>query len=483
MPPAPFRATMAKKRPSSAPGMLSRRSLLRGALTGSLVILVLYLVFGPSRGPARAQGASSRNTAHRTEGSAWVDLGENVPWTSFDGGIEGYSVFSDLYFSGGALVAVVPDEKARAALPKPMAIMSAEQGGPARADRWTTAVGAELARAEFGQRVVRLPGVTYIFNDPPGTAGFMDPALTVSHFLPEVFIPAARAVASTIDDQTSIESIYPSRLMFPRCGVDKSWRDNQSLNAWFIQRALPGVPIEDKMTWDDMSAGEVGYIFDKVVIVDRRSAHSVQGDVSRWGKMNGNMPSVPAPLDFFAPFSSNMIESVGDLLPNVGKYDLPVVVYIDKDGKPGLAPGSHKALVEALKGLTDIAEVHVTKIKAMTRSQKVALMSRTTILISVHGEELLQSVWMPPGDGATVIEIFEDAGFQPDNALLAGLLNLGYIPIQEKHRLRNWRELSGSLRGPGKDSQDLRVDSKALVGIIRDVLVNKEKSKYFQQDV
>lgn len=192
------------------------------------------------------------------------------------------------------------------------------------------------------------------------------------------------------------------------------------------------------------------------------SAHSVQGDVSRWGKMNGNMPALPAPLDFFAPFSGNMIESVGDLLPNVGKYDLPVVVFIDKDGKPGLAPGSHKAFVEALKSLTDIAEVHVTKIKAMTRLQKVALMSRTTILISVHGEELLQSVWMPPGDGATVIEIFEDAGFSrewcgwseadlaADNALLAGVLNLGYIPIQ-KHRLRNWRELSGSPRGPGKD--------------------------------
>lgn len=85
MPPAPFRATMAKKRPSSAQGMLSRRSLLRVALTGSLVLLVLYLLFGPSRDPARALGAP-RNTAHRTDGSAWVDLAEDVPWTTFDGG-------------------------------------------------------------------------------------------------------------------------------------------------------------------------------------------------------------------------------------------------------------------------------------------------------------------------------------------------------------------------------------------------------------
>ncbi|KAL1407021.1 hypothetical protein Q8F55_006434 [Vanrija albida] len=472
MPPAPFRATMAKKRPSASGAVLSRRSLVRVALTASVVCVLLFLVFQPARSPAPGKAAGAGYLRRPNDGGAWVDLDEDVPWTSYDGGIEGYSVFSDLYFSGGALVAVMPDKEAGDALPHPMSIMSAEHGGPPGQDRWTTVVGAELARAEFGRRVVRLPGVTYIFNDPPGTG---------DHFLPEVFIPAARAVASTIDArQTPVESLYPSRLMFPRCGVDKSWRDTQSLNAWFVQRVLPGVPIEDKTNWDDMSASEVGYLFEKVVVVDRRSAHSASGAVSKWGKMNGNMPQVPAPLDFFSPFSANMIESVGDLLPNVGKYNLPVVVFVDKDGKPGLAPFAQKKLVEALKGLTDIAEVHVTKLKAMTRSQKVALMSRATILISVHGEELLQSVWMQPGEGATVIEIFEDGGFQPDNALLAGLLNLGYIPVQETNILRGWRQLSGAKRGPGRDSAELRIDPKALVAAVRDILVNKEKSKYLE---
>lgn len=46
---------------------------------------------------------------------------------------------------------------------------------------------------------------------------------------------------------------------------------------------------------------------------------------------------------------------------------------------PKIKDEDHTALVEALKGLTDIAEVHVTKISAMTKAEQIELMGRAEV--------------------------------------------------------------------------------------------------------
>lgn len=83
-------------------------------------------------------------------------------------GVPGYSVFSDLYLQGGALIAVSPDEEAAEQMPSPRDVMSDKDGNAAKEDRWTQIKNAELARTQLGDRAIRLPGVTYIFNDKPG---------------------------------------------------------------------------------------------------------------------------------------------------------------------------------------------------------------------------------------------------------------------------------------------------------------------------
>lgn len=75
--------------------------------------------------------------------------------------------------------------------------------------------------------------------------------------------------------------------MFPRCGENPSWRDQRDLSkslprptstlrrgadcsdSWVLRTMLPGVAIEDQMTWHDYAHSDVAYIFDQVVIVDR----------------------------------------------------------------------------------------------------------------------------------------------------------------------------------------------------------------------
>jgi hypothetical protein len=39
----------------------------------------------------------------------------------------------------------------------------------------------------------------------------------------------------------------------------------------------------------------------------------------------------------------------------------------------------HEGLIDALKGLTDIAEVHVANIREMTMAEKMKLFGRTTV--------------------------------------------------------------------------------------------------------
>jgi hypothetical protein len=92
----------------------------------------------------------------------------------------------------------------------------------------------------------------------------------------------------------------------------------------------------------------------------------------------------------------------------------------------------HDKLIEALHSLTDIAEVHVAKMKEMDERTRIELLSRATvcdfpttitipllicatrslqILISVHNDKLLQTLWMPATPISSLIEIFDEGGF------------------------------------------------------------------------
>ena len=186
---------------------------------------------------------------------------------------------------------------------------------------------------------------------------------------------------------------------------------------WTLARLLPDVPIEDARNWADRAESGLTYVFDRAVIVDRWAAHSIGRDTARWGKMNGEAHTMPAPKGFWEPLRRNMLDAVGDVTPSVGRYKLPVVVYIERDTKPMLSKESHDALVAELKHLTPRAEVHVTQLKSMTKEQQVSLFAKTDVVVGLHGQELFEAAWMSPE--GSVIEIFEEGGFNRELAQVA----------------------------------------------------------------
>ncbi|OCF33791.1 hypothetical protein I316_04503 [Kwoniella heveanensis BCC8398] len=456
----------------------------------------------------------------------WIDMGDGgkgMPFTRYEGGIPGYQVFSNLYLNGATLTAIRPSslhhshphagisqdgassgsdggiEGSEGELqhdltyqdrvhdqsdgtasstgvelewPDVKAVVSSEKRGtPAGEDRWRV-VEEAVGREEMGKRVYKLGGVTYIFNDPPGPDGYL---VFFRHFVLEAFLGATRMLASTLP--SSSYTPVPRRVWFPRCGADPSWRDDRGENAWFLAHALPSASVEDKLRWDDRTIAGLPVLLEKVVIIDRWTAHSAGGEVGKWGKMNAMIPSIHAPKAFWNPFRKNMMSALGvDGHSENGSRGLPVVVYIDRQKEnPKMRVADHEKLVESLKGLTDIAEVHVARISAMSKARQVDLMGRAQVVISLHGDDLFHTLWMPPKEGSTVIELFEKGGFVRDFELLASALNHRHIAVQGDHELteEQWRA-SGVSRGDERGTGEISIDSDLVLKLVKKALSGLE---------
>lgn len=61
-----------------------------------------------------------------------------------------------------------------------------------------------------------------------------------SHFIHELLPAAARAVANARDKAglPMDKSVLPSRIIFPRCGHEPSWRDDKHMSACHLANSI-----------------------------------------------------------------------------------------------------------------------------------------------------------------------------------------------------------------------------------------------------
>lgn len=160
------------------------------------------------------------------------------------------------------------------------------------------------------------------------------------------------------------------------------------------------------------------------------------------------MSITPAP-EFFEPLRRTVIANLLGYLPllntrgavsglapshaetvvpsNDIKSDVPVVTYISRQGGARrLSDADHEGLVQSLRDLESegICRVNVVRMETMSVKEQVAVASRSTVLIGVHGNGLTHEIWMPPSSRSTVIEIFTPNGYLFDYEILAQ--NLGH---------------------------------------------------------
>lgn len=189
-------------------------------------------------------------------------------------------------------------------------------------------------------------------------------------------------------------------------------------------------------------------MFDRAIIVSRETSgrHPLS---SKWFKMiSSTMSITPAP-EFFEPLRRTVIANLLGYLPllntrgavsglapshaetvvpsNDIKSDVPVVTYISRQGGARrLSDADHEGLVQSLRDLESegICRVNVVRMETMSVKEQVAVASRSTVLIGVHGNGLTHEIWMPPSSRSTVIEIFTPNGYLFDYEILAQ--NLGH---------------------------------------------------------
>ncbi|ODO08574.1 hypothetical protein L198_00304 [Cryptococcus wingfieldii CBS 7118] len=445
----------------------------------------------PSLGWGSGRETVEQMEVEQVEEDGWVDFDEGLHWTKYEGGVPGYQVFTNLYLSGASLTAITPSQA-----PSPLAsddaeetdrvqespfpetksiISSSKRGVTAGPDRWRIE-GPEVGRMEFGKTGYRLGGLTFIFNDGPGPGIYLNTSNSrFRHFVAEAFLGAVRSLASTLPASASIP--VPKRIWFPRCGATPSWRDDRGENVWFLSHAVPSASIEDSTGFADRNLAGVTMQLEKVVIIDRWAAHSITGDIAKWGKMNVLVPTVAAPGDIFQQYRDNAIQSFGVSKSKIGSRGLPVVVYLSHQKEPPrLRSEDHAGMITALKSLTSIAEVHIVKVGGMPKIRQVELLSRALVVIGSHSDDLVHVIWMPPSKGSTIIELFETGGFQRDFELMASSLNHNYVAVAGDRVVpeEEWK-IAGPSNGE-RPKGEITINPEVVVRIVEDIVAASDET-------
>ncbi|KAL7413708.1 hypothetical protein BDY24DRAFT_49095 [Mrakia frigida] len=381
----------------------------------------------PSVGEAVAYGGGGT-----TMENAFVHIGKEGRWsgkeTKFLRGIPGYTMFENLYTSQGRFIAITSNASQLPPLTEFLSDMdrgTPQEMFPVADETRFLVITPEQAVQRFGShRAARLVGPTFFMNDGPGAEGYL---AHYFHFAAELYAGAWRVLSgapSLIEKGTAMGMEFPRRTILAK-GQD--WRDEPGLNAWFMATMFPMMAVEDSMQWNDRSKSENLYIFDEIVIIDRWASHRHNPTAQSWNKMNGDVfRTVPAPPDWWAPVRESMMMTIG--IENVHQKPKATVLYVSRQGasKRRLTEEAHQALIAALSSL-DTIDFHVEAMEKLSKKDQMALISKTDVLIGVHGNGLTNEIWMKPG--GAVMEIFDVGGFTRDYQLLTEPLRHTYIPI------------------------------------------------------
>jgi len=305
------------------------------------------------------------------------------------------------------------------------------------------------------------------FNDTrgPKTPSYLDHYF---HFIGEMFLGAWRMVTAAGDGQ------LPARLMYR--AEPEHWRDRAGLTTWFQQSIMPSTAIEDKLIWDDRARSGTTFLFDKIVLIDRWAAHKFGQEPRYLNKATGDVPNVPAPLNWLHELRQGVVQfSVAEGC-NLARRTphVPIVTYVNRQltGRR-LTAQSAEDLVQSLQALddADVVEFYNAQMESLSRAEQFCLAAKSDLLVGVHGNGLSHMLWMKPG--SAVLEIMNAGGFAPDYALLAQIANHRYFAIHNDSVFTEdkWRRPDGwgVTANAGFHGSSIEVSGAFVAGLVRNL--------------
>lgn len=312
---------------------------------------------------------------------------------------------------------------------------------------------------EFSPNAVhRIIGVTFISND---AIPRWCPFLYLLRDLNDSLLPDNSTLISLWRTYSSLDPSIdafgrtilqpPRRLLFPKIPVfsdprpdpdDTDFVRTRSLTGfhpYLAKAAFPSLGIMYQADWDGYQSMEVPFIFERVVISDRRAA-ATESDL---------IPALAPPFEsigaseyWFEPIRRTLMMHL-NLEEEIGKKGKKkVVTYLstqDESSGPNLREADHNALIRALQkmGRRYGYEINVVSSTTPWNERMTAIVKSTVckwpclegfsnsdtdwiqVVLGVHGMHLVDFVFMQPSSHTTLFEIFPYGTFRRDNQILA----------------------------------------------------------------
>ncbi|KAF8887589.1 hypothetical protein BD779DRAFT_1527080 [Infundibulicybe gibba] len=242
---------------------------------------------------------------------------------------------------------------------------------------------------------------------------------------------------TSIDAQGRTTLSPPRRIFFPHTRVfsdprppfSKHWirrvRADVGFHPWLAKAAFPHLTSLFMEDWEDYHLMEVPFLMERIVVADTRAAaKSIH---------LGQPPfSPPFELDVSEHWWEPIRRTLTSYLDIDEASSKKVITYLHRQGEgsgPTLEDANHEALVNALKKMeTDFGyEVNVLSNSQSEWHVKMTAITRSSIVVGVHGGHLFDAVFMKPTPQTTLMELFPTDTFARDNELAIHSLGMHYI--------------------------------------------------------
>ncbi|KAJ7773830.1 hypothetical protein B0H16DRAFT_1303994 [Mycena metata] len=350
--------------------------------------------------------------------------------TTIPGGahVHGFTVLDNIYLRNGTFYVVTMDRSTfpprNRLLSRPIKRGSKNMEPTDEAShRHLQFISPEEVTDLLGTSITNIEGVSVIVYDP---AEFVK---HFYHWFGEIILGLWRVYSHISLDPHRAPTALPSPRRFILPFIEKEeWRDRAGMDGPLMRAAFPAAAIEESGYWKDLARLCTTVVFERIILVNRDSAHRHPfGGV--WFKMIAGTMNVSAPPDFWAPVRTSLWRNTLGTVPVLKNtiHRPPLVTYISRQGSGRrLVAEDHDALVTALRALEvdGVCEFRLAVMERMTLREQIELVSRSTILVGVHGNGLTHQLWMPPSPLSATIEILAPNGYVFDYEILAR--NMGH---------------------------------------------------------
>ncbi|KAK7048428.1 hypothetical protein R3P38DRAFT_3257072 [Favolaschia claudopus] len=286
-------------------------------------------------------------------------------------------------------------------------------------------------------RVSTVKGNTVLINEPRQFLRHYYHFVAELFFGVQAFWHGAFSAPSSDANRDYSQGPYPApppihRIIFMHADA-YGWRDDPGFNAYFLRAAFrndrawhfPLVLLADRFA---AHRGQICGVATQRIAAEaveamRTKNQLVGARVGGWWAPVRNAVLQFARAELPENIANSELEQAVDVYGESTNSPLPmpkkvVVTYISRQfaGHRKLAPESHTGLVEALEDLAKRRdwEVNIMTAERKPRDEQLQIISRTTILVGVHGNGLTHLVMLPPTRISAVIEIFYPRGFAHD---------------------------------------------------------------------